>query len=469
MSSLGLRDPALRALAIALCTASALAPDPARADPPGLTEPLAGFSGDQLFFRSADNSFVAFPGAELQFDDLAFVRPTDEMPEHTMILRRARLEVGGWIGPYVYYKLSGDFAPAAGAAQGSRRPNIVGTTDNYFAFAPSGDSFILQGGQFDAPFTFENRTRDTYLDFMERSLTVRAFGIPTNKEVGLMAHGALAKPFFRYSFAALNGDGHDFRDLGAHLDLMGRVAVHPAEVTPFRWLTTASVGFSLWYGMRGPNTLAAPAQTTQGGFQFFTPTWTLPGSGVPVELRQEHGFWASAIEVNVPILHRFGARVEYVHKSQPLAEQWVGHGPDPQVTPLGDARLDGASYYVEGWCWLVGNDRLLPEPASQFPTRLTPVRTTPPRHGLMIAVRGEYLAEELFTDTPALGNPGVGTTEVTSVGLGMNYWYSRRFRATVNYTLNILEGSAASVMEAKRKNGGKSLEQELGIRLAVAL
>ena len=41
----------------------------------------------------------------------------------------------------------------------------------------------------DMAFSMENRTSDKYLPFMERSLAVRAFGVPTNKELGAMLWG----------------------------------------------------------------------------------------------------------------------------------------------------------------------------------------------------------------------------------------------------------------------------------------
>ena len=73
---------------------------------------------------------------------------------------------------------------SAGGRRARARPSNIGTTDDYVALAPLKNLAILQVGQFDAPFTLENRTSDKYFDFMERSITVRAFGIPENKEIG---------------------------------------------------------------------------------------------------------------------------------------------------------------------------------------------------------------------------------------------------------------------------------------------
>ena len=63
-------------------------------------------------------------------------------------------------------------------------------TDVFINIGPT-PWFNFQVGQFDAPFTLENRTSDKYFDFMERSLAVRAFAVPNNKEDGIMLWGYL--------------------------------------------------------------------------------------------------------------------------------------------------------------------------------------------------------------------------------------------------------------------------------------
>lgn len=57
---------------------------------------------------------------------------------------------------------------------------------------------------------------------------------------------------------------------------------------------------------------------------------------------------------------------------------------------------------------------------------------------------------------------------MTSFELGVNYWYSKHFRATVNFILNRLDGNVKAIDNAQTKNGGKT-EDELLFRLAAAL
>ena len=169
-------------------------------------EPLAGFSDGNAFLRSPDNDFILFPNGRLQVDTYLFHtgdKDKAKIPNNTFLLRRARLELGGWVGPFVYFWLAGDFALGPPAAAAPAAPSNIATTDNFIALAPWNNLAILQVGQFDANFTLENRTSDKYFDFMERSITVRAFGIPDNKEMGAMLHGFNDSRNFYYSLVAV--------------------------------------------------------------------------------------------------------------------------------------------------------------------------------------------------------------------------------------------------------------------------
>src|SRR5262249_32168485 len=151
-------------------------------------EPLAGFGDGTPFLRAPDNSFVLFPGGRLQTDAYAF-HSANKTPNTTLLLRSARLELGGWIGSRVYFFLTGEFSQGPPASAAPVAPANLITNDDWIAVAPWGSLAVLQVGQFDAPFTLENRTSSKYIDFMERSVTVRAFGISDNKEMGAMVHG----------------------------------------------------------------------------------------------------------------------------------------------------------------------------------------------------------------------------------------------------------------------------------------
>jgi hypothetical protein len=86
----------------------------------------------------------------------------------------------------------------------------------------------------------------------------------------------------------------------------------------------------------------------------------------------------------------------------------------------------------------------------------------------MLALRIEHLTEDLTEAAGAvalaLGTPVTGRTTVTTYELGVNYWHSKRFRATANYLFNHIGGDTPFVAKLASKN-----VQEFLFRLAIAL
>jgi phosphate-selective porin len=444
-------------------------PAPASAAP-AADEPIAGWSNGTAFLKSPDDSFVLLPSGRLQIDGYYF--KTDGKnpapPRNTWLLKRARLELAGWIGPAVYFQIGADFAgstPNIGASPAAQ--SNLATTDNFVALAPWGDAAILQIGQYDAPFTLENRTSDKYFDFMERSVTVRAFGIPSNKEQGAMLHGTNAARNYYYSLALLNGDGQNFKNVDNNFDWMGRAWVAPLSFGGPAMLHDVTVGGSFWTGNR---TLAngLGAQATQSGYTFLDTkvAWKDAAIKTPVELHQQGRLNAFALELNAPIDHKLGVRFELVHKKQPLSVVDVTAATKPAI--LGGAELKGTSWYAEAWYWAMGDDRIIGEPGMQLPSRLKKFGVKAPQRGLMLAARLEMLDEDvtLETDAAALGvkSGSFGKTKLTSMTLGANYWISKRFRTTVNYVLNHFGGDTSFAAGLASKN-----EQELLLHLGIAL
>lgn len=414
------------------------------------------------------------PGARLDVDSGV----SHGGPSTSLLVRRARLQATGWVGPFVYFSAAAEYATPPG------QPSTFAPTDVFVAVAPLGPRLVLQAGQFDAPFTLENRTSDKYIDFMERSLTVRAFGIPTNKEQGFMLHGTNDARNYYYSASILNGDGQNFKNLDNSFDLMGRAWVAPASFLGEGPMHDITVGGSYWTGNRNfANPLAN--QTTPGGFKIFDAS--LPKLGMDTAtLNQQGRQHTYAFEVNAPIAHKFGVRWEFVHKNQPLSAIDTTMGPTSIAAGL---HLKGWSQYFEAWGWVFGDDRIIGEPGMQLPTRYKKFGVKPPQHGLMIAARLEFLDETLSADD-AGGPVGLltvkpnsyGKTKVTSFTLGANYWISKRFRLSGNWTLNDFGGDTnyvtcpASMMpdscggaKGLKGLGNAKTEQEFAFRFAIAL
>jgi phosphate-selective porin len=434
---------------------------PAEASGP---EPLAGFSDGTAFLRSADNFFVLFPSGRLQMDTY-FYKSEDAVPTNSIILKRVRAELSGWIGPMFFFNLAGDFAVGPPPGANPVAPTNLSTTDDYGAFAPFGNLAILQIGQYNAPFTLENRTSDKYTDFIERSVAVRAFGIPTSKELGMMVHGLLPKSVAYYSLGLFNGDGQNFRNVDNSFDVMGRawLSLAPLSLEP---VLTVRAGGSLWMGKRRDG-LPIASQSTEAGFSFWKGSWTGPMPAmVPLELHQDGILRAFAAELSVNVLHKYGLRFEWIQKTQEFLVADVSKA--GTLKKVGDGELSGGAGYVQLWWWLIGDDLIIGEPGLDLPSRLKKFGTAKPRQGLMATVRFEYLTEDVWEDGPttrmALGSKVLGTTKLAGFTAGLNYWWSKRVRASVNYGIYSLSGNAKIVTTLPSDR-----EQELLFRLGFAL
>jgi hypothetical protein len=446
------------------------------------SDPLAGWSGDTVYLRSADNNFILMPGGRLQVDGYFFKRDTDKLPAPSFLLRRARIELTGWVGPWAFFSVGGDFALGSPAVADPVAQTWLNATDNFVGIDPWQNLAMLQVGQFDAPFTFENRTADKYFDFMERPLAVRAFGIPSNKESGAMVHGLLPDQVAYYSFGIFNGDGQNFRNVDSNFDAMGRAWIAPFAFAKLKGLENITLGGSFWVGTRGPasgtdstSALRLASQTTQGGFAFLDNAWTITtpstnggaATTTPAELHQRGKLQSFAVELNVPIQHRYGIRFEYVHKLQDLS---VDNASKPAaLVSLATAQLKGYALYGEAWFWLLGDDTILPAPGLELPARLKKFETSEPRDGVMLALRVERLDEKITTNTALASDPLTGTRKVTALEFGINYWHSKRYRASFNYVANWLYGTAGAIDDARAKLSGNKIEHEFLGRLGIAL
>jgi hypothetical protein len=188
---------------------------------------------------------------------------------------------------------------------------------------------------------------------------------------------------------------------------------------------------------------------------------------VAEQFRQVGRQYSAAGELNAPIDHKFGARYEIVWKHNPLSIDTIAS--NGAGTIQGGADLRGYSMYGQLWFWVLGDDRIIGDQQGLEPfPRYKKFGVKPPQQGVMLTTRLEYLNEKLDLDPNVaammLSSSAIGTTKVTSWELGVNYWRSKRFRATFNYVLNHFGGDTPLIKGLKSKN-----EQEFLFRLGIAL
>jgi hypothetical protein len=467
---------ALLVVGLLLAAGPVRAADP-EAPPP---MPLAGVANGSAFLRSPDGTFVFFPNGRVQADAYLFRGPTEaSSTKNTFLIKRARLELFGWIGSHFAFNVAGEFAASPPAGANPIAPSALSTADNWVMAAPLAgkwrDTLLVYFGQYDLPFGLENRTSDKWFDFIERSIA-STFAAPPKKDFGLSVVGTLPNQMVHYMLGVFNGEGSNFKNVDNRFDVLGRAWIAPFALTRPHLASRMTVGGSFWIGDRKDG-LPYPAQSTAGGFKFLDPKWTSPvDPKPPLELHQNGDVRGYAFELDAPLGHRLGLRLEYFYKDQQLSVYDVTYTSSGKMTWLGGARRKGWALYGEAWGWLLGDDRLVGRPNVQAPARLTRFGVTPPRHGLQLLARVEHLDEHVIDDNSAVnGNPLAGHTRVTSVELGAVYWYTRRFRLIFNYDLNMFGseaptgGPTANTAAVWAKLGGRHWEHEFLLRAAIAL
>jgi len=473
-------------------------------------EPLAGYNAGSFYLRDPHNWFVLFPKGRLQIDWYNFLNrgdppagvdpnsAKDPRPKDTLFVRRVRPEIQGIIANHFEFQLGGEFGTVPGVGQ-------YGTLTDAFINVNYTPYLQLQVGQFDAPFTLENRTSDKYFDFMERSLAVRAFGVPANKDDGGMLWGYFPNKLLYYSFGVFNGDGQGYKNQDNKPALIGRAFVAP--LAPWsrgrRWIEELWVGGSIWWQ---PNTNLGEASgvapsvtgstlndlssmTTQGGFGFFSSNYNngTDANKNPIRshLAPNGDTLKWAVEANIPIW-KLGARFELVHQSIALGQYndstnlmtaSVVRTPGPVASGV----LEGYGYYVELYGWLLGDRTMLEMPGIEPMPRLNRfVPAAEPKWGLMLAARYEHLGFNVNGLTPAgaKADPAQGDYSIDAVEVGLNAWLTKHVRLTCNYVLNYIGGFDAKATTDPANTDAANLkknffygrgEHELLFRAAVAL
>jgi phosphate-selective porin len=458
------------------------APEPIAAAPEAPVEEedksLAGRHGGVFFLRDKDDEFRLYFGGRAQIDSYNYFGPgvADTTLKSTIFLRRIRPELTGEFYRGMFqWMLAGDFGatandnPTAGtetsAAGAGKAP--TDTSGRYASAQTAGiralatDVFInvkthglfqIQMGQYDAPFTMENRTSDKYLQFMERSLAIRAMGIPTNKEIGVMFWGETKDKLFFYSAGAFNGDGQGKLNPDNRADVMGRVFFHPLITSMKGALKDLQIGGSFRYGVRDNNYVNYDyaALTTQGNYTFWKPTYNGSSAGRPTHVIPSGKQTGIAFELRVPV-DMFDLTSEVVVIKNETREAVDGF----QATNTERfGAMKGASYYVQLGFWPLGSRDINGAPGYENPTHIDFKK---PDTKAVSALQLLVKFEQLMMEYDSASRSGVadaknidGKIKVNAFSLGANYWFSKHIRFTVNYVVNMFPKSEPGGVNAQR-------------------
>ncbi len=428
--------------------------------------PLAGYHGGYFFLRDVDDNYRLYIQGRAHIDFYSYAGPgvSETTLKPTVFLRRARPELSGEFFHRWWFMIAGDFgATAIDNPKGTNETSAAlpgtpptATTAHYNAAetvklsaAPT-DVFLnfraadwlnIQAGQFDAPFTMENRTSEKWgTPFMERSLTVRDVAVPTQKQLGVMAWGQ-AGDVFNYAIGLFDGDGQNRPNVDADGDVFARAYVMPLSNRTDA-LKNLEIGASVRYGKRDKNwtNYDVPALTTQGQYTFWNPIYTSSqGQTHIIYAGSQRG---AAFEARVPFwLLDFTTEATYIDKNTREALEGFQTSPSPRF-----GGLRGYSYYIEAGFWPLGNRDINGLPGVQPMPHVDFSKPDPvtPGRALQLLVKWEQVrlnyASARHVGTPDPQNID-GDIKVDAFSLGANYWLTKHLRVTINYVLNLFPDS----------------------------
>ncbi|MEO8901690.1 MAG: porin [Polyangiaceae bacterium] len=454
-----------------------LPPPPSSAAVGNDGNPIAGWHNDVFYLRDSSDNFRLYLQGRAQVDFYSYAGQgvADTALKPTLFLRRIRPEIGGEFFHNWWFSIAGDFgvtkndnaagtnetsAAAAGTAPsatsgkyaGAQTPAISAAATDVFLNYRAHPLFNVQVGQFDAPFTMENRTSDKYIPFMERSLAVRAVGIPTNKDIGAMFWGEDPSKYFFYSAGLFNGEGQNRLNTDSRGDVMARAFVHPLASDKTE-LKDLQLGASVRYGSRDTRytNYDYPGMSTQGNFTFWSPVYT--GSEGKTHILPSGSQTGVAGELRLPI-SMFDLTSEFVYIENHTREVQEGLQSSPITgSSLRRGDLHGYSYYIQAGVWL-GKRDITGLPGYENMTHVDFKKADPetPPHAVQLLAKWEQLRLN-YNGSSRAGTPDTtnadGDIKVNAFSLGVNYWATKHIRVTANYVLNLFPDSGSSTNRAQ--------------------
>jgi phosphate-selective porin len=429
--------------------------------------PLAGWHNGVFYLRDRTDNYRLYLQGRAQIDFYGFAGPgvPDTTLKPTLFLRRIRPEIGGEFFKSWWFSIAGDFGAtnydnprgtnetsaanpavsptdATGRYATAQTPRVSAAPTDVFLNYRAAPFLNFQIGQFDAPFTMENRTSDKYLPFMERSLAVRAVGIPTNKEIGLMLWGELTDKYWFYSAGLFDGDGQNRLNTDGRGDFMARTFVHPLASDKSE-LKDLQIGASLRYGSRNNKFTYYdyPGLSTQGGYTFWNPTYG--GSEGTTHVLPSGTQLGVAGELRIPVsIIDLTSEVVYIKNNTREVQEGFQASPGSNLR-LGD--LHGVSYYVEAGIWL-GKRDISGLPGYENMTHVDFSKPdAAPTQAVELLAKWEQIHLK-YGSASRGGSPDAknmdGDIKVNAVSFGLNYWATKHIRLSANYVVNLFPDSA---------------------------
>jgi phosphate-selective porin OprO and OprP len=257
--------------------------------------------------------------ARLQFDARASdidVELGDDADRALDIARR-RLGFEGQIGHYAYFQVEREI----GDDEDPWRDVFL----NYQQF----EQAQFQYGKFKVPFSLDENTSPTNLDFVYRSLAANT--LAPGRDIGWMVHGRVVKRIFRYEFGMFDHDGRNARPRRAERVFGGETTAGRVSVQPFRTSKTVAEDLLIgvaWTSSDVPEGRSGLRGETVFGPRFFTSDYIMQGQRkrLGFEMRWRPGPFSIKSEYIKVTDERLGESVEDTDLSPLRAVGWYVSG-----------------------------------------------------------------------------------------------------------------------------------------------
>lgn len=214
----------------------------------------AGWTNSHPFIRSSDGELEASFTGYTQLDFRGYGE--GNTPPNTFVIRRARLAVEGTLYRHYEFKMEGDFADTSSTLLRDGFVNV-----NYLPGAQ------FKFGHFKEPFSQEELTSASRLDFVERSLINN---LVPSRSPGVQFHGKLADGRFEYQLGAFNGKGLLAENSTSTPEGVVRLRFNPWKKSDSFWLRGLAFGGAIADG-RTHNGLSVRGRTESRSVTFFKP------------------------------------------------------------------------------------------------------------------------------------------------------------------------------------------------------
>ncbi len=375
-------------------------------------------------------------------------------------VRQARIWLEGKFWDSLYFKIMPDFAASS---------NIL--PDAYLDYAYFSAASLSVGKQ-KTPLSLERLQGDSDGMFLERAYPTY---LANNRDVGIMLHGAFAKPGYKteyygspvdfknlvsYQLGVFNGSG-DSGSLNNSAagtfddkEFDGRIWAHPFQHSGYQWLEGLGLGLAgSWShptGLGLNKLVSALGQTTFLDYANIKAGASTPvGEGVHTRIYPQAYWYAGP----------FGLMGEYVVSNQGLSGK---NNAGNQVA----VNQNNRAWQVQASYVLTGEDNTFQS--------VKPIRPFDPLEGswgaLQVAARWSQLSVD--KDTFTFIDPTKAASAANSWTLGLNWFLNRNALIRADYEETYYTGGAGSVtgtgVNAKYNVSDRPTEKVFGTRFQLA-